>query len=121
MSTPRPARDAFDLLLEVLRTVVDRMRHAGVTEGGVLGGRCSADHLGARDATELDRRHADAAGRGVHEHAIALPDVPEVTEHQHRRQVVHGNAAPSSKDIAAGIGKTCAAGTAIASVYPRSA
>src|SRR4030095_14355005 len=49
------AGDALHLRLAVLCAVVDRVRDAGVSEDGVLAGRRRADHLGAGDATELDR------------------------------------------------------------------
>ena len=73
-----PAGDAAHLGLEVLRPVVDGVRHTGVAQHGVLARRRRADHLGAREPAELDRGHADAAGRGVYQHALAGLHVAEV-------------------------------------------
>ena len=38
---------------------------------------------------ELDRRHADPAGRRVDQHPLARLHVAEVAQHEDRRQVVH--------------------------------
>src|SRR6185436_11025373 len=82
------AGDALDAFLEVLGPIVDAVRDAHLLERLVLRRRRRADDLGACDAAELDRGHADTARGRVDEYAIALRHVAESPQHENGGQVV---------------------------------
>ena len=68
------AGDPPHLLLEVLRSVVDRMLDPLLADRLVLGGGGGAEDLGAAQLGDLGRRDADAAGGRVDQHPVALLD-----------------------------------------------
>ena len=86
MSTPRPPVRLARLFGEVVRCVVDavvRAQFARLLELGVRAG--AGDDARAVQLRHLDRRHADAATGGVHQHGLAVAQVRARQDHVQRR------------------------------------
>ncbi len=78
-STPRRFGQFHHGLGEIAAARVDDVFHAERFEQRALGRAAGAgDHFRAEMLRDLHRRHADAAGAGMHEHALARPHARHV-------------------------------------------